>query len=207
MYLFSRNRRAQPAHIAEALGWAVETAAQASQICGLPVTAWSDMWSANAGTIAWTALPDDLATLEQAGDKLAVDAAFGDRVRDGEAFLTGPVVDTLAQIVHGAPPDAPSQYVSVVTGELVPGSLRAGLEGGIEIATLAERIIGRPTLFTVSTTGRYGAIAWITGHADITEVESAQAALNAENAFLALVDRVSTCFQADAEQSLYRRLA
>ncbi len=206
MYLFSRRRRAEPSHIADAFGWAVETAAKASQIGGLPVTAWSSMWGTDAGTIAWTAFTDDLVGLEQAGDKLAVGAGFNDRVREAETLFSGPVEDQLAQVLHGAPQEAPSQYVSAVTTELAPGAFRSGLEAAIEIATAAERIIGRPTMVAMATTGRYGGIAWLTGHPDIAAVQAAQDAINGDGTFVALVDRVSTCYQPDAEQALYRRL-
>ncbi|MCU1426506.1 MAG: hypothetical protein JWL83_506 [Actinomycetia bacterium] len=206
MYLFSRRRRAAPGQIPEAMGWAVETAAKASQIAGLPVTAWSSMWGADAGTITWTVFAIDLVGIEQAGDKLATDAGFSDRVREAETLFSGPVEDQLAQVLHGAPQDAPSEYVSVVTAELAPGAFRTGVEAAIEIASAADRITGRPTMVSMAMTGRYGGIAWLTGHPDVAALDAAQNATNADGAFVALVDRVSTYYQPDAVQAIYRRL-
>src|SRR5262249_55779451 len=96
MYLFTRSRKFAPNNATDAVAWSVETAGKATQICGLPVTAWGSMWGEDAGTVTWSAFVDDLAALEEAGDKLAVDSGFNQRLADAEAMFVGPVIDALA---------------------------------------------------------------------------------------------------------------
>jgi hypothetical protein len=207
MYLFTRRRSIGPSNATEAVPWVIETAAKATQICGIPVSAWTSMWGEDAGTVVWSAFVDDLTGLEQAGDKLAVDSAFNERIREAEHLFNGPVVDTLAQIIHGTPPTEPNPYVSAVVAQLANGHIRDGVAGAIAIAEAAERVTGHPTSVSMSVTGAYGGIAWLSGYADLAALEAAEGAINADAEFVALIDRTSPCYQPAAQQAIYRRLS
>jgi hypothetical protein len=188
------------------MAWSIATAAKATQISGIPVTAWTSMWGEDAGTVVWSAFLDDLVGLEQAGDKLAIDGGFNQRIAEAEAMFSGPVVDTLAQVIHGDPAAETPHYVTVVTAELATGRIRDGLAAAVEIAEAAERISRRPTGVALAVTGRYGGIAWFTGFPDIEAVQTGEAAINADPSFVALIDRVSDCYQPEAQQAIYRQL-
>jgi hypothetical protein len=206
MYLFTRRRRIEPSKGTDAIAWSIETATKATQISGVPVTAWSSMWGEDAGTVVWSVFVDDLVALEQAGDKLTIDGGFNQRIAEAEAMFSGPVVDTLAQVIHGEPASEPPQYVTTVTAQLATGRINDGLAAALEIAEAAERISQRPTGVALSVTGAYGGIAWFTGFPDIETLQAGEAAINADSSFVALIDRVSSCYQPDAQQAIYRHL-
>ena len=207
MYLFTRRRSIDSSRATEAIPWAIETAAKATQITGLPVNAWTSMWGEDAGTVVWAAFVDDLTALEQAGDKLNVDGGFNDRVRDGEQLFSSPIADSLSQIIHGAPNPEPGQYVSVVTAQLANGRMTDGIAAAISIAEAAERIGGIPTSVSLGVTGAYGNLAWLSSYADIAALEAAEGAVNSDASFVSLVDSSGTCYQAGAQQAIYRRLS
>ena len=165
------------------------------------------MWGEDAGTVVWATFVDDLTALEQAGDKLNVDGGFNDRVRDGEQLFSSPISDSLAQIIHGAPNPEPGQYVSVVTAQLANGRMTDGIAAAISIAEAAERIGGVPTSVSLGVTGAYGGIAWLSSFADIAALEAAEGAINSDASFVSLVDSSGTCYQAGAQQAIYRRLS
>jgi hypothetical protein len=206
MYLFARRRRIEPGKGPEAMAWAIETADKVSQIGGIAVTAWSSMWGADAGTVVWSAFVQDLAELEQAGDKLAIDDGFNRRIADAEALFNGAVADSLSQVIHGARGTEPPGYVTVVTAQLANGRFTEGLAAVVEIAENVERITNTPTSVSLSVTGAYGGIAWLTGLRDIQALQATEAAINADTNFVALVDRVGSCFEPGAQQAIYRRL-
>ena len=206
MYLFTRSRKFAPNNAADAVAWSVETAGKATQISGLPVTAWGSMWGEDVGTVVWSAFVDDLAALEEAGDKLAVDSGFNQRLADADAMFTGPVVDSLAQLIHGEPRAEPPGYVTAVTARLANGRFNDGIAAAIEIAQTAEAIGGHPTSVALAVTGAYGGLVFVTGFPDIGTLQGGESALNADPKFAALIDRVGDCFQADAQQAIYRRL-
>jgi hypothetical protein len=206
MYLFTRRRTIQSGKATEAIGWSIETAVKAAQIAGVAVTPWTSMWGEDVGTVVWSAFVDDLAALEQAGDKLTIDGAFNQRIAEAEPMFSTPVVDSLAQIIHGQPAAEAPQYVSVVEARIAPGHFSDGLATAIEIAEAAERIGGRPTGVALATTGPYGGIAWMTGFPDIQALEAGEAAVSSDPSFVALVDRAGTCYQTDTQQAIYRLL-
>jgi hypothetical protein len=128
-----------------------------------------------------------------------------------ELTIGGPE-DSLFQIVHGdVDPNRSIEYASVVEAVCANGKVSRGMEVGVEIAQRVERITGTPTWFVASTTGAYGGVGWISGHANIHEVDTAQTALASDSSFGEFVDReagsVYAAEPALTRQLLYRRLA
>ena len=66
-------------------------------------------------------------------------------------------------------------------------------------------------LFATGVTGNYGAIRWLSGYADVQEMEQAQQALAADAKFAAFVDKgvrdVYVEAPAETQQLIYRRIA
>jgi hypothetical protein len=211
MYLFSRQTRLAPGQYRASSTWALEQAERATRISGLDVGLWASVFGPGVGTIGFTAWVPDLEALEQAGDKLAVDEEFISASDQAAAFVQGGFDDSLLQVVHGEPdPERQLQYVGGVRAVLAEGAAARGIGVGVEIAQMAERITGLPTLFCTSMTGPYGGVAWLTGYEDIAAVERASQSLVADPAWLELVDRQAAgAFAAEpalTTQSLYRRL-
>ena len=64
---------------------------------------YTQVFSPQLGTIAFTAFVPDLASLEEANDKLMVESDFLAALRDGAEFVETPVDDLLFDVVHGGP--------------------------------------------------------------------------------------------------------
>ena len=104
--------------------------------------------------------------------------------------MDGGADDLLSQILYGAPdPNRSVEYVSTVTTTCANGSVMRGIELGVEIAQRAEKATGLPDLFGAAATGNYGAVGWITGYADVNELERAQTTLAANADFGKFVDK------------------
>lgn len=206
MYVFTRSGRFRPGATREVLTYIGEVTEKARQETGMDIHAWTSMMSPDLGTVVWSTLADDLEHLEEANDKLAMSDSFIDLVDRAAGLFTGPLSDTIAQIVAGeVDTTAPTpRYVTVARAVAANGHLRAALAGGMEIAEAAGRITGVPTVFLVSSTGAYGGCAWMSGFADVGALERAESALTADTGWLELIDRVGPAYAEGAAQAIYR---
>jgi hypothetical protein len=209
MYLFTRSGRFAPGSMREAMTFIGEVTEKVHQESGLEVHAWTASMSPELGTTVWATFVETLEELEAANDKLAVSDQFNTLAERGAALFDGPVTDGLASVVHGGPdPSAPLPgYISVARAQAANGALGAAMAGGVEIAEAATRITGAPTMFLVDATGPYGGCRWSSGFADVGGLERADAALMADETWLALIDRVGPSYAQGASQSIYRRIA
>jgi hypothetical protein len=207
MYLFVRTRRINPGRVTGAMEWVVRATEQARQITGQTIDAWSAVMSPEVGTVAWTLFAEHLADIEMAGDKLAADAAFMRSVEESDDLFVGTMEDGLASLLTPLP-DEPTtaNYVAVVQGTAANGRLRDAITSGIEIAEAATRIGGQPTAFAVAASGAYGGVMWFTGSPDIETLESSEAAVNADDGFLTMVDGAATAYAQGVSQTIYRRI-
>ena len=219
MYLFTRRIRARSGGINEALAWATGITEKARQVSGLDITLSMGVFGPQVGTLVWSAAVPDLAALEAATDKLAVDSTYNDEAGKGLQFAPDGADDRLLQFVFpdaetlaaGPPADAPQwQYASIVSSVCADGALRKGIELGVQIAQKATEVSGSPTAFLMDTTGVYGGVNWLSVAPDIQTVEAANAAINADEDFLKLVDEgAKGTYLAGPEttsQLLYRRI-
>ncbi len=206
MYLFTRSGRFAPGASREVVSYVGEVTEKARQETGMDIHAWSSTLSADLGTVVWATFADDLEHLEQANDKLTMSDSFIDLADRGAGLFTGPLSDTVAQVVAGeVDPSTPvPNYVMSARAVAANGQLRAALAGGVEIAEASTRITGVPTLFLVGSTGAYGGCAWSSGFADIGQLEHAEAALMADDSWIELIDRVGPAYAQGASQTIYR---
>lgn len=165
--------------------------------------------SPELGTVVWAVVVESLEELETAEDKLMMSDSFVQLVESGSKLFMGPMRDGLAQVVSGNfdPKAQLPAYVAVVRATAANGRLGDAMAAGVEIAEAATRIAGTPTSFLVDVTGDYGGCRWNSAFADIGSVQRSEAALMADEGWLALIDRVGTCYQQGATQSMYRRIS
>jgi hypothetical protein len=208
MYLFTRAGRFAPGRNREVTGFVGAMTDKVHQETGLEVHAWASQMSPDLGTVVWAAFVDDLARLEEAGDKLAVSDAIRDLFESGGHLLVGPLSDGLAQVVSGGPdPSDPLPgYVVTAAGAAANGHVAAAMAGGVEIAEAATRITGARTAFMSSVTGAYGGCMWSTGFPDIGALQRSEAALAADEGWPELIDRVGPAYAQGVRQGIYRRL-
>ena len=208
MYLFTR--RARLTHAA-GLQWAVAITEHVRRASDHDVQLWGTTYSPGYGTVSWTAWFEDLPHLESFGDKLATDEAYQTMAAEGSSFTEGGVDDGLLQLLTAPPdPDREINYVTGVQAVCAGGNARRAMELGMAIAEQAGTITGVPTMFVRSLSGPYGGVGWLTGHADIADMERANDALAADDAWLDLVDTTDGAFVEDpaiTTQTIYRKLA
>jgi hypothetical protein len=212
MYQFSRLVRLSGSQAASAMAWATEVTDHVKSVTGLPVSLLTEVFSASPGTLAWTTIVPDLATLEAAFDKLTPDTRYNDLTEAGQAYtLPGSVSDRLRTIVH--PDELPAnptmpEYVTCVYATIANGKFARAVVAGIEIAQRVERITGNVTMFAMDATGNYGGVAWLTPSANITEMQRAEERINADLSFVEFIDReASSAFVEGATtQRILRRV-
>lgn len=211
MYLFSRRAHLAPGNTRAAMTWVADITEKANQITGLDVSAFTSIFSPEVGTIVWSVAAPDLASLETANDKLLTDDGYTVLVDEGARLVQSNVDDGLLQIIHGEMnPDRRVEYATTVQTVCATGSIARGMELGVEIAQRAEQTTGLPTLFASAMNGPYGSVAWVTGFADVHEMERAQQALAADSEFTRFIDdKVSGVYVEDfaiSRQLTYRRI-
>jgi len=212
MYLFSRRARLAPGNTRKAIEHVIGISEKVNQITGIGVSLYTQVFSPEVGTVAWTAFVPDLATLEVANDKLGADDGFASMIDSGAQYLlTGMLDDGLLQLVHGAPdPQQHIEYATTVQAVAAPGKYTRAIEVGVEIAQRAERATGTPTLFATSMTGVYGGVSWVTAFADVKAMEAGEAALAADASFAKFLDKeASEVYAAEpalTQQRIYRRM-
>jgi len=211
MYLFGRRGRIAPGNNRGALAWATEVTQKVNEVVEIPVTLYTSVFGPEVGTLVWSVFVPDLATLERNTDRLQADDGLLDLTDRGAQFTVGGLDDTLAQIIHGEPdPTRQIQYVAVVQAVCANRNLARGMAVGVEIAQMAEKITGSPTLFASGATGPYGGVAWFTGFESIQALQTQQEALAADAGWIELLDReAGTAYQENPDLTtsrVYRRL-
>jgi hypothetical protein len=208
MYLFTRSGRFGTGSLRDAMAFTVEVTEKVRQETSLDLHTWQATMSPPLGMVTWGAFVESLEELEAAQDKLAVSEQFTALAEKGGTLFEGPLTDGLASVVHGQrDPNAPlPAYISSARATAANGRLGDAIAGGIEIAEASTRITGVNTMFLVDATGPYGGCRWTSGFADIGTLEQAEAALVADESWIALIDRVGTAYQQGATQAIFRRI-
>jgi hypothetical protein len=206
MYLFARRRRINPAQGSAAISMALEAATRARELTGLTIWAWTPVLSPEVGTVAWSTRTEHLDELQAADDKLTGSSEFTEWVEQNDSLFLGPIEDSVLQVIHGAPTDQPGAYVQVARAICANGAMSEAMGFGVDIAELASRLTGLTTIFGATVAGAYGAVAWLTGAPDLGAIETANAALMADDEWRKLIDRAGHAFQPGATTSFLRRL-
>ena len=212
MYLFTRTARPTKGGPRAPIEWAVGITEKVNQIVDFQVSLYTRVFSPQAGTLVWGAVVEDLQELETGNAKLLVDDGFIAEAERGTQFGDQGFDDQLMTILHGQPdPSAgPPAYASTVSTVIAPGKFARGAELGVEIAQRVEAISGAWTMFGMDQTGTYGGARWITGYADVKQLEQAEQAVNDDASFLKFVDEnVAGVYLggSSTEQSIVTRLA
>ena len=210
MYLFSRTVRLGPGNPEKQLAWALKITEKVNQISEVPVSLWTTVFSPSSNRLAWTAIIEDLVTLETAQDKLMADSGYGSLVEEGAAHASGdPIDDGLLQFVFAdlRAAEIESQYALAVRATLAPGGMVRGMELGVETAQRAGQITGSPTSFALAMTGGYGVVEWLSVYTSIEELQRGQEAIAEDADFNQKVDKeLSKVYLPGAIQTAFRRL-
>lgn len=206
MYIFARSRRLNPGSARAGIAAAVEGGSRVTELIGQPVFVWTSVLSPTVGTVVWSMRVDDLDTLIGYGDTVGADDGFDEWLRSTESLFEGPITDSAAEVVAGAPTGPPADFLSVVSGTCANGSFAEGLAFGVEIAEAATRITGRQTMLTAPVAGAYGSVNWVTGAPNMAALADDNRTLSSDPDWLKLVDRAGHAFAPGVVGSILRRV-
>lgn len=212
MYLFSRTGRLMGGDLRGGLEWAVEQTAMVNDLVELEVRLHLQMFSEASGTIAWSTFTERLSQLEAANEALMASDAFHEGSMKGAGFMPDGVDDALSQVLS-EPPDMSVErpYATTVQAVLAGGEAARGLELGLELAAMAQRITGAPSMFGTDSTGTYGGVGWITLYESVDQLQDGSEALGADADWLAMLDGKASGAYAEepafTQQRIWRRIA
>jgi hypothetical protein len=210
VYMFARSARLGPGSAHEEQAWAIAITEKVNQISETKYSLWTSFASPGVNTLYWTTMVEDLASIEATNDKLLADSGYHMLLDQGARYISADAInDVLTQVVHadGVDPAQQPAYVAEVAAVAATGAGAKSIEVGIEIAKLATKITGRPTMFSVASTGVYGQVAWHTGFESITELQRGQTALASDPTFMQFLDKSTVgVYQPAATQGIYRRV-
>ncbi len=209
-FLFTRSVRLGRGNVLDATAWSVKMTEKVNGISETPVRLWTTVMSPDVGRLTWTSAVEHLSTIAVLQDKLLADAGYLDLVEEGTSYTDGAApVDALVRLVHADTDGvASAQYSTVVRAVIAPGASATGVALGVEIATRAKAITGRPTSFGIAQTGVYGEVGWVALYDTIDEVEAASEALASDPGFAKLLDdNAGTWIAGLSTQVISRRVA
>lgn len=194
MYLFSRIRTADPAHIAEAQAWAAEVAAHATKAVGVVVTPWTCVYGLPAGTLSWSGRVESHAEMGALQEKLALDTGYAKLLAKAATLFTGAADDALVEFVAAAGKPGPGRYATVVRAECAGGHVADAMGWGVDVMNHVAKLTGLSTSMVRSLYGKWGGVGWITVADSLADIDNAQKAIAADTGYVERLDMAGDFF-------------
>jgi hypothetical protein len=169
------------------MAWAAEMNAYVSKKSGRPLALWSAGFGQPVGTVAWTVPVDSHADLQAAFAGLREDDGYYALLEKGAAFVTGPMVDTLREVVHGAPTPGGRPVGSVALLTTATMSADKGADAvawSVELASYITSVTGDPIMFLLDAYGTFGQATWIGAAADMAAIDASNAKMQTDPGYL-----------------------
>jgi hypothetical protein len=196
----------------EVVPWALEITEAVNARTHLNTSLWQGVFGGPVGTLAWSALVDNLTALEAATDSLSGDATYLSLAAKARDWTGTPPEDFLLRMVHTAGGD----YVRPDVGAYAEGTVAVPAEGklakagafGVEIADIHSKLTHSSVLFCTSEYGAFGEMRWLALYDSAAAVDLAAEAIAKDGDYAAKVDAAGDLFvEGLARRTLARRLA
>lgn len=211
MHIFQRvaTFEGPPAEIA---AWASEITEVVNARTQMNVSLWQGLFGGPIGTLAWSALIDNLTALEVATDSLMTDPAYLSLVAKARDWTTGAPEDSLLRMVHTAGGDyvrpGVGAYSEVTTAIPAEGKLAKAGAFGVEIADLHAHLTHASVLFCASAYGAFGEMRWLALYDSAAAVDAAAELVSKDDDYGAKLDDAGELFvEGTARRVLARRIA
>ncbi len=178
MYIFNRSTTADRNRQFEAAEAAVEIAALAAGIMGIPVNVFVTRFGAPTNTISWSCRVDSQAELQAAFDKLAGNDDYAKWVMTHGELFESAAVDQLSTVVSSSLNPAPAKFYTTLVAAAANGKLADAIAFGVRAQQFVSAATGLPTAFLSAVYGPFGTVGWLTGAdsmADLDRVQEMQA--------------------------------
>ncbi len=192
--------------------WAAEITAHVNDRTSLDVSLWQGISGGPVGTLAWSALAENLTVLEAATDSLAGDKAYADLLSRAAEWSTGPGEDHILRMVHSAG----GEYERPGVGAYAEGTRAVPAEGklakagawGVEIADAHAKLTHASVLFCTAEYGAFGEMRWLGLYPDAAAVDRAAEAIAKDESYTKKLDQAGDLFaEGSAQRTLARRIA
>jgi hypothetical protein len=196
----------------EVTPWALEITEAVNQRTNLNVSLWQGLFGGPVGSLAWSALVENLTALEAATDSLGSDAAYLSLVSKARDWTRAPGEDFLLRMIHAAGGD----YVRPAVGAYAEGTAAVPAEGklakaaafGVEIADIHSKLTHSSVLFCTSEYGAFGEMRWLALYDSAAAVDAAAEAIAKDEDYSAKLDAAGELFvEGLARRTLARRIA
>ena len=194
MYIFRRTRTINPTSDADARAFAVDIAAQASQVTGRPISPLEMVFGGPAGAISWTTPVASLADLGELQATLAADGAFAKAVAAGAKFFTDNAEDNIFQMIANGIETTDSALYSALSVVARPGAVADAVAFGIKMQAYLQNA-GFATAFGPSTYGVFGEVGWIVAADTMAELDTLHEFMASDAGYAALSADATDLFE------------
>jgi hypothetical protein len=196
----------------EVTPWALEITEAVNKRTHLNVSLWQGLFGGPAGTLAWSALVDNLTTLEAATDSLVADASYLGLVSKASDWTSAPAEDFLLRMIHASGGDyvrpAVGGYAETTAAVPANGQLAKAGAWGVDIADFHSKLTHSSVLFCTSEYGAYGEMRWLALYDSAAAVDSAAEMIAKDSDYAAKLAAAEDLFVAGlARRTLARRIA
>lgn len=197
---------------AEVGAWAMEVTEVVNKTTHLNTSLWQGLFGGPVGTLAWSALVDNLTALEVATDVLATDPAYLSLIARARDWMTTPPEDSLLRMIH----TAGGEYVRPGVGAYSEVTMAIPSEGklakagafGVEIADMHSRLTHSSVLFCSSAYGAFGEMRWLALYDSAMAVDAAAELVAKDEDYGSKLDDAGKLFvEGMARRTLARRIA
>jgi hypothetical protein len=192
MFIFVRRRTINPSKRNQALDFAVESAAHLSKVIGKPITVARLAFGQPAGVVQFSYTVDEMSDLDESLERVADDAGAAEFAGRAHELFEGAPEDNINRIVASTFSD-PKAVMSVVSAVAVPGKFADVMGFGLEIQQLMASS-GHPAAFATSVSGPFGGVRFARGADSMADLQGANEKLQADAAFLKLMEKSGTLF-------------
>ncbi len=196
----------------EIAAWATEITEVVNTRTEMNVSLWQGLFGGPVGTLAWSALIDNLTGLEAATDLLATDAAYLGLVAKARDWTTGAPEDSLLRMIHTAGGDyvrpGIGSYSEVTTAIPAEGKLAKAGAFGVEIADLHAQLTHASVMVCTSAYGAFGEMRWLALYDSAAAVDAAAELVAKDDDYVSKLDDAGDLFvEGLARRVLARRIA
>jgi hypothetical protein len=203
MFIFVRRRTINQSKRAQALDFAVESAAHMSKVIGKNITVARLAFGQPAGVVQFSYTVENMNELDESLERVAGDAGAAEFAGRAHELFEGAPEDNVNRIVASTFSD-PKTLMSIVSATAVPGKFADVMAFGLEIQQLMASG-GHPAAFATSVSGAFGGVRFALGADSMADLQGANEKLQADAAFGKLMEKSGQLFVTGSGQTTILR--
>jgi len=209
MQLFTRTvtLNGAPADIG---AYATDMRSYVSGVLGTEIGLWGVQFGAPAGTMVFSTRVDGLAGAAAMTATLMADEGYHAKIANGQQYVGGPAQDQILNPLHGEIGEGPPPVgaIATVTTAVASAGFDQAVGWGIELAQLAESVMGLPVIFGAGIAGTFGEFAWLSIAPDAAAADAANEAVLGSADYITKISGATDLFvPGGAQRAISTRVA